>query len=121
MNESRTGVREISIEEFDEMIENHDDLLIVDVRDAAEFERGHIPGALLIPHEILEGATDDANRSRMDELFGAHHKTLVLCSQDGTRSAVLANKLQQMGYTKIYSLAGGIDRWQTQGYALVTK
>ena len=43
MGESRTGVREISIEEFDEMIENHDDLLILDVREVAEFRRGHIP------------------------------------------------------------------------------
>src|SRR3989304_4657643 len=99
MNESRTGVREISIEEFDEMIENHDDLLIVDVRDAAEFERGHIPGALLIPHGMLEDTL-------ASQLIGVNHKILVICSQDGSRSAASANKLQQMGYTKVYSLAG---------------
>lgn len=119
MGESRTGVREISIEEFDEMIENHDDLLIVDVRDAAEFRRGHIPGALLIPHEILEGVTDDVNRSRVDKLLGARQKTLVLCSQDGSCSAASANKLEQMGFEKVYSLAGGINRWEAQGFALV--
>ena len=80
MGESRTGVREISIEEFDEMIENHDDLLIVDVREAAEFRRGHIPGALLISHETLERATDGTDRSQFDVLLGTHQKTLVLCS-----------------------------------------
>ncbi len=106
-------VREISVEEFDEMIENHDDLLIVDVREAGEFHRGHIPGALLVPHGILEGAAD--------KLLGARQKTLVLCSQDGSRNAVAAHKLQQMGFEKVYSLAGGIDRWQAQGFALVTE
>lgn len=119
MGESRTGVREISIEEFDEMIENHDDLLILDVREVAEFRRGHIPGALQISHEILERTTDDANRSRLDRLFEARQKLLVLCSQDGSCCAATANKLQEMGFEKVYSLAGGINRWEAQGFALV--
>lgn len=119
MGESRTGVREICIEEFDETIENHDDLLILDAREAAEFRRRHIPGALLISHELLEGATDDADRSRVDELLGARQKTLVLYSQDGSCSAASANKLQEMGFEKVYSLAGRINRWEAQGFALV--
>jgi rhodanese-related sulfurtransferase len=112
MSESHTGVREISIEEFDEMIENHDDLLILDIRSAAEFELGHIPGALLVPGGILEDAA-------VNRLLGVLHKTLVICSQDGSRSAVPVNKFEQMGFEKIYSLTGGIKRWETQGYALV--
>jgi rhodanese-related sulfurtransferase len=85
MRETRTSAREISVEEFDEMIENHDDLLIVDVREAGEFRRGHIPGALLLPHGLLEGAVDDARRMQIEQLFGGRHKTFVLCSRDGSR------------------------------------
>lgn len=96
------------------MIENHDDLLIVDVRDAAEFERGHIPGALLIPHGMLEDATKN-------QLLAVRFKTLVLCSQHGSRSVAAADMLQKMGFENVYSLAGGIDRWQAQGYALITE
>lgn len=121
MRETRTSVREISVEEFDEMIENHDDLLIVDMREAGEFQNGHIPGALLLPHGMLADAGDDGKRSQMEQLFGGHQKTLVLYSQDGSRSAAAAHTLQQMGFEKVYSLIGGIDRWQGQGFALVTE
>ncbi len=112
MGESRSSMRAISIEEFDEMIENHDDLLVVDVRGAAEFEHGHIPGALLISHGVLDDAA--ANR-----LIGVHHKTLVIYSQDGSHSTVPVSMFEQMGFEKIYSLAGGINRWEAQGFALV--
>jgi rhodanese-related sulfurtransferase len=121
MSETRTSAREISVEEFDEMIENHDDLLIVDVREAGEFRRGHIPGALLLPHDLLQGAVDDARRLQLQQLLGGHHKTLVLCSRDGSDSTAAADRLRQLGFEKIYSLAGGIARWQAQGFALVTE
>ncbi|MDH5512142.1 MAG: rhodanese-like domain-containing protein [Gammaproteobacteria bacterium] len=114
MRESGTGLHSISVEEFEEMIENHDDFLVVDVRDPGEFERGHIPGAILIPLAALEGAA-------ADKLSDARQKTLVVCSQCGTRSAVAAGNLMQKGFDNVYSLAGGIDRWQAQGLALVTE
>jgi rhodanese-related sulfurtransferase len=120
MRELYDSVREISVEEFDEMIENHDDLLIVDVRETGEFRRGHIPGALLFPRGLLEGAADDARRLQMEQLLGGRHKTFVLCSRDGSGSAAAADRLRQLGFEKVYSLAGGIARWQAQGYALVT-
>ena len=112
MRENYTSVREISVEEFDEMIENHDDLLIVDVRDATQFHQGHIPGALLIPNGML----DD---TMVNQLFAARQKTLVLCSQNGSDCSAPANKLQQTGFEKVYCLAGGVSRWQAQGYALI--
>jgi rhodanese-related sulfurtransferase len=52
-------------------------------------------------------------------LLEARQKSLVLCSQDGSGSAASADKLQEMGFEKIYSLAGGINRWEAQGFALV--
>ena len=120
MRETRNSAREISVEEFDEMIENHDDLLIVDVREAGEFRRGHIPGAVLLPHSLLEGAVDDTRRLQLEQLLGGHHKTFVLCSRDGSDSAAAADRLRQLGFDKVYSLAGGIARWQAHGCALVT-
>lgn len=115
MRDANMDVREVSVEEFEVMIENHDDLLVVDVRDTAEFERGHIPGALLIPLGTLAGLP-------AENLLGAHQKkTLILCSQHGTRSAHAADKLRQMGFENVYSLAGGISRWMSQGFALVAK
>ncbi len=120
VRDARARIREISVEEFDEMIENHDDLLIVDVREAVEFQRGHIPGALLIPRGILESAADAACKLGVDRLRDARRQTVVLCCQNGARSALAADTLQQMGFDKVYNLAGGIDLWQAEGMALVT-
>lgn len=120
VREARARIREISVEEFDEMIENHDDLLIVDVREAVEFQRGHIPGALLIPRGILESAADAACKLGVDRLRDARRQTVVLCCQNGARGALAADTLQQMGFDKVYNLAGGIDLWQAEGMALVT-
>jgi rhodanese-related sulfurtransferase len=120
MRETRTSAREISIEEFDEMIENHDELIIVDLRGAGEFQCGHIPGALLFPHGLLEGTVNDTKRIQIEQLFGGRHKTFVLCSRDGSDSAAAADRLRQLGVEKVYSLAGGVAGWQAQGFALVT-
>lgn len=65
MGESRTGVREISIEEFDELIENHEDLLVVDVRDTAEFHRGHF-----LRYAILLRSKDQGAPSMVRPLGG---------------------------------------------------
>ncbi|MCR4302228.1 MAG: hypothetical protein NUV51_11495 [Sulfuricaulis sp.] len=56
MSETNAIVREVSIEEFDVMIENHDDLLVVDVRDAAEFEREHFHRCANLLHSKGQGA-----------------------------------------------------------------
>ena len=121
VREARARIREIGIEEFDEMIENHDDLVIVDVREGEEFHRGHIPGALLIPRGTLEGAADAIGALSVQGLRDARDKTIVLYSQNGARGALAADSLQQMGFEKVYNLAGGIHLWQAEGFALVTE
>jgi rhodanese-related sulfurtransferase len=69
----------------------------------------------LIPYETLAGVT-------ADKLRGAHQKkTLVIYSQSGSRSAQAADKLRQSGFHNVYNLAGGIRRWKSQGFALVSK
>ncbi|MDP2706405.1 MAG: rhodanese-like domain-containing protein [Burkholderiales bacterium] len=67
------------------------------------------------PYKTLAGVT-------ADKLRGAHQKkTLVICSQSGLRGAQAADKLQQSGFNNVYSLAGEIRRWKSQGFALVSK
>jgi len=118
VREARARINEISVEEFDEMIENHDDLLIVDVREPDEYHRGHLPGALSIPRGLLEGAADAGCKWRVEKLRAAREGTVVLYCQNGSRSALAADTLQQMGFQRVYNLAGGVEMWQAEGYAL---
>ena len=118
--EARRRIQEIKPDDLDEMIEGHDDVLIVDVREGEEYRRGHIPGALAIPRGLLEGAADSSYKYRNETLSDARGRTVVAYCQSGGRSALAADTLKQMGFDKAYSLAGGIELWQAEGLPVVT-
>lgn len=117
--DARRRIQEIKPDDLDEMIENHDDLLIVDVREPHEYAAGHIPGALSVPRGLLEGAADLEFKHRNDTLSQARARTVVTYCQSGGRSALAADTLQQMGFDKAHSLSGGLDLWQAEGMAVV--
>lgn len=117
--EARRRIQEVKADDLDEMIENHDDLLIVDVREPDEYAKGHIPGALSIPRGTLEGAADPNYKYRVDALANARERTVVTYCQSGGRSAMAADTLKQMGFDKVCSLAGGIENWHAEGMPIV--
>ncbi len=84
-----------------EMIDSGDELIIVDVRTASEFNQGHIPDAILIPNETI-GSTPPAELPDKEALI------LVYC-RSGNRSAQAARKLVSMGYLNVYDFGGIID------------
>lgn len=85
---------------------------VVDVRSAEEFvgELGHIDGAELVPLETLGAAA-----SRWD----ARAPLITVC-RSGGRSAAAASQLQQLGFTHVVSMAGGMQAWNDAGLATVT-
>jgi rhodanese-related sulfurtransferase len=82
-------------------------LLLIDVREPAEFQLARIPGAELIPMgtvptqiQHLEAAADEA--------------TLIVYCHHGVRSLNVVNWLREQGVSGCQSMAGGIDRWSLQ-------
>ncbi len=116
---ARTRIKEIAVDDLDEMIEDHEHVLLVDVREPEEYAGGHIPGAILVPRGTLEGAADPDYKHRIDKLCSARERNVVLYCDTGGRSALAADTLQQMGFAKVYNLAGGIEMWQAEGLAIV--
>ncbi|HEX9626258.1 MAG TPA: rhodanese-like domain-containing protein [Acidiferrobacterales bacterium] len=116
--EARARIQEIHPDELDAMIENHDEPLILDVREADEYRRGHIPGALLVPRGTLEAAADAGAKDRVEALCAARGRIVVVYCETGARSALAADTLTQMGY-RAYNLAGGIVLWQADGYPVI--
>lgn len=78
-----------------------DGALLVDVRSAAEYAQGSLPKAKNIPLQELP--------KRLRE-FGPTDRTIILCCQTGTRSAIAANALKRAGYTSVFNL-GSWRRW----------
>ena len=84
-------------------------VVLVDVREAEEFDAGHIPGAVHVPRSYLETRIENAVSDR-----DAH---VVLYCQSGNRSAWGANALKELlGYENVESMKGGITLWKDRGY-----
>ena len=81
-------------------------LQILDVREAADYERGHVSGALNLPITQLE-----LNLSELDT-----GRSLVLMCAEGHRSSAAASLLARRGFHKLCFVAGGTSAWIKAGY-----
>lgn len=87
----------------------------LDVREADEFEAGHIPGARLVPRGFLE-VRADLEHPKRDPWLADRARPLILYCGGGHRSALAARALQQMGFQRVVSLAEGWSGWTKRGY-----
>jgi phage shock protein E len=89
-------------------LEAGDDVTVVDVREPAEWEAGHIKGAKPVPRGLLE-------YKAADELPDKDARIVVHCAVGG-RGALAAKALKEMGYTNVANMDGGMNDWQEKGY-----
>ena len=82
--------------------------LIIDVRETAEWDQGHLPGAVHIPRGFLESRVAGTAPDSEQEI-------LVSCAS-GQRSLLAAKTLADMGFTNVSSLAGGFARWKQNNH-----
>lgn len=92
---------------------NEEDSVIVDVREAKEFNEGHIEKAINLPFEKL---TD-----RMGELEKFKNKTLLVTCRTGARSAMACEKLSKQGFGNLYCMETGIDGWKEANLPMTKK
>lgn len=103
------GKNEISAVEATQLI-NREDAHVVDVREVDEFANGHLPDARNIPQGKLA--------ERAGELEKFKDKPLIVCCAAGVRSAKACGELTKLGFSRVYSLAGGVDGWVGAGYPI---
>lgn len=104
---ARERVREITVSEYRAREAAADGLVLIDVREDHEWEKGRIPGAMHMGRGILE--------RDIERTFADKSTPMVLYCGGGYRSALAADNLQQMGYTNVLSLAGGFREWKHAG------
>jgi sulfur-carrier protein adenylyltransferase/sulfurtransferase len=107
LSETRKEIRELSIEDVKRLLDARAPFKLIDVREGDEHAGGRLPGALHIPRGFLELRIEDQ---------AARDEELVLYCAGGTRSALAARTLQQLGYTRVASMAGGFNRWSDAAY-----
>ncbi|TZF85610.1 rhodanese-like domain-containing protein (plasmid) [Pedobacter sp. BS3] len=95
-------MKEITVEELKEKIDNQEDFQLIDVREPFEYEMSNLGGEN-IP---LAGILIESDKIATD-------KPVIIQCRSGARSASAINQLeQQLGYENLYNLKGGILAWK---------
>lgn len=109
---AKEKVKEVDVEQAEEAIRAAD--LLVDVREADEYQNGHLPGAINIPRGLLEFKFSN------DEALNSRDLNIVLYCKNSGRAALSAQSLAEMGYLHVTSITGGIEAWQAADKPVVT-
>jgi rhodanese-related sulfurtransferase len=107
VREAKSRIREVSVEEARARIKQDEGVRLVDVREDNEWEAGHALGAEHMGRGIIERDIEGLVPDKGTEL--------ILYCGGGYRSALSADNLQRMGYTNVYSMAGGWKAWKEAG------
>src|ERR1700751_4278304 len=110
VNEAKARVKETTVDEVKERLDQGDKFVLVDVREESEYAKDHLPGAIHLGKGIIERDIEH----RVPEL----NTPVVLYCGGGYRSALAADNLQRMGYTNVLSMDGGIRGWREKKYPL---
>jgi rhodanese-related sulfurtransferase len=102
VNDAKSRIREVTVAVAIERIKSG--AVLIDVREDSEFETAHADGAKhmgrgIIDRDIVQTFTDKDTE-------------LILYCGGGYRSALAADMIQKMGYTNVWSMAGGWAAWQ---------
>ena len=112
VNDAKKRVLETTVDQVKSRLDRGEKLTIVDVREDHEWAKDHLPGALHLSKGIIER---DAEAQ-----FPAKDAEIILYCGGGFRSALAAESLQKMGFTKVVSMDGGIRGWREKGFPLTT-
>ena len=104
LNEARSGVREVAADDVEPRL---GEVVLLDVREADEYEQGAIPGAVHVPRGMLEFSVEGRIPDKTVPV-------VVYCA-GGVRSVFAARTLTDLGYGDVVSLVGGFNRWKDQG------
>ncbi len=104
VNDAKTRVRETTVHDVQKRLKITDDFVLIDTREESEWNEAHVAGAIFLSKGIIEREIERAVPDKSKEI--------VLYCGGGYRSALSADNLQKMGYTNVFSLAGGWRSWQ---------
>ncbi|MBP2644023.1 MAG: sulfurtransferase [Firmicutes bacterium] len=99
-----SNVKNVSADEAAVLLRNNKDTVILDVRTKEEYDRGHIPGAILIPTQELS--------ARIHEIKKADSVPILVYCASGGRSPGAVDTLLRNKVTNIYHLYRGISSWK---------
>lgn len=110
VSNAKQRIKEMAPHTLKEKLDKHEPYCIIDVREDHEWPSGHIPSAIHLCKGIIE-------RDIEKEIPDLKTPILVYCS-GGYRCALVADSLQNMGYSNVYSLDTGLQGWIDAGFPI---
>jgi rhodanese-related sulfurtransferase len=110
VDDARTRIKELTVDQVKAKLDRGETFHLVDVREESEFAKDHLPKATHLGKGIIE-------RDIEERIPDAGAEIVLYCG-GGFRSALAADNLQKMGYTNVFSMAGGIRGWREKNYPL---
>jgi len=111
VQDAKSRVKELTIDQVKTKQDRGEKFVLVDVREDHEWAKDHLPGAIHLGKGIIE--------RDIEARFPDPKTELVLYCGGGFRSALVADNLQKMGYSNVFSMDGGIGGWREKGLPLV--
>jgi rhodanese-related sulfurtransferase len=110
VNEARSRVKEVTVEEARARLRHNPQAILMDVREDHEWAAGHAAQAIHLGKGVLERDLEKTVPDRAAEV-------LMYCG-GGYRSILTADAAQRMGYTKVVSVIGGYKALVTDGWPM---
>jgi adenylyltransferase/sulfurtransferase len=108
MEEAKKDVKELTVQEVQELLQNDGKQVLLDVREKEEYREGHLEGAVSLPRGFLE--------IKVESTVPDKSTPIVAYCAGGIRSLLAAKAMKEMGYQNVISMAGGYSAWKTAGY-----
>jgi rhodanese-related sulfurtransferase len=107
VEEVKTRIREVGIADVQARLARGEKFHLVDVREESEWANGHLPQAVHLGKGVIE--------RDVEKQIADMNAEIVLYCGGGSRSALAADNLRQMGYTNVSSMDGGFRGWREAG------
>lgn len=107
VNDAKSRIREVNVADTQERMKANPEAKLIDVREDNEWTDDHAAGAIHLGKGIIERDIEAEVPDKSTEL--------ILYCGGGYRSALSAYVLQNMGYTNVFSMAGGWKAWKDSG------
>ena len=107
VNDAKRRIREVTVDETKQRMKANRGAKLIDVREDNEWQAGHAAAAEHLGKGIIERDIEATVPDKSTEL--------ILYCGGGFRSALAADVLQTMGYTNVFSMAGGWKAWKDSG------
>src|SRR6266571_3115481 len=111
LSQAKRQIKEVSVHDVQENLNPANGFTLLDVRELDEWEQGHLDKAIFLPRGFLEVKADKTLTDKSEPI-------VVYCA-GGVRSALAAKTLQELGYSRVYSMRGGFSEWKNNGLPFV--